>query len=266
MGKLAILSGGGSLPVMIAQAHPEAVRVVFEGVAHDMPEPVDLHNIAKIGGIWQALKDAGVTRVVFAGGLGRPDLNPADMDAGMMSIAPRLLAAMQKGDDALLRLIIAVFEEQGFEVVGAHELLPEICASEGLIGGPEPDAAALADAERAKEVLAALAPVDVGQGAVVAAGLCLGIETLQGTDALLRFVGETPEKLRRGKGVFVKAPKLGQDLRVDMPAIGPDTVRRAAEAGVAGIVVAAGNVVVIDPPGIRQAIEETGLFLLGQVI
>lgn len=266
MGKLAILSGGGALPVMIAQAHPDAVRVVFEGVAHDMPKPVDLHNIAKMGGIWQALHDAGVTRVVFAGGLGRPALNPADMDAGMMSIAPRLLAAMQQGDDALLRLIIAVFEEQGFEVVGAHEVLPGLCAPEGLLGGPEPDEAALADTEKAKEVLAALAPVDVGQGCVVAAGLCLGIETLQGTDALLGFVAQTPGKLRRGKGVFVKAPKVGQDLRVDMPAVGPDTVRRAAEAGVAGIVVAAGNVVLIDQPGVKAALEETGLFLLGQVI
>ncbi|SFK64940.1 LpxI family protein [Shimia haliotis] len=266
MGKLAILSGGGALPVMIAQAHPEAVRIVFEGVAHEMPEPVELHSIAKMGAIWQALKDAGVDRVVFAGGLGRPALNPADMDAGMMSIAPRLLTAMQQGDDALLRLIIAVFEEQGFAVVGAHEVLPDLCAPEGIFAGPEPDDVALNDAEKAKEVLDALAPVDVGQGAIVAAGLCLGIETLQGTDALLGFVAQTPDRLRRGKGVLVKAPKAGQDLRVDMPAIGPETVRNAAAAGLAGIVVSAGNVVLIDQPALKEALDETGLFLLGQVI
>lgn len=266
MGKLAILSGGGALPVMIAKAHPDAVRVVFDGVAHEMPDPVQTHSIAKMGGIWQALKDAGVSRVVFAGGLGRPTLNQADMDAGMLSIAERLFAAMRQGDDALLRFVISVFEGQGFEVVGAHALSPELCAGEGLIGGPEPDEAALNDAEKAKEVLAALAPVDVGQGCVVAAGLCLGIETLQGTDALLRFVAETPEKLRRGKGVLVKAPKAGQDLRVDMPAVGPDTVKNAAAAGLAGIVVAANNVVLLDQAALKAALEETGLFLLGQVI
>lgn len=266
MGRLAILSGGGALPVMIAAAHSDALRVVFEGVAHDMPEPVSVHKIAQMGGIWQALKDSGVTRVVFAGGMGRPALNPADMDAGMLSIAPRVLAAFQQGDDALLRLVIAVFEEQGFEVVGAHELLPNLCAGEGLFGGREPDEAALSDAEKAKEVLAALAPVDVGQGCVVAAGLCLGIETLQGTDALLRFVSDTPDKLRRGNGVLVKAPKAGQDLRVDMPAVGPDTVKNAAAAGLAGIVVAANNVMLLDQAALKAALEETGLFLLGQVI
>ena len=266
MGKLAILSGGGALPVLIAKAHPDAMRVVFEGVPHDMPTPFELHSIAKMGGIWTALKEAGVTRVVFAGGLARPALNPAEMDAGMLSIAERLMAAMQQGDDALLRLIIAVFEEQGFEVVAAHGLLPELCASEGLIGGPQPDEAAMRDAEMAKEILAALASVDVGQGAVVAAGLCLGIETLQGTDALLKFVADTPDKLRRGKGVLVKAPKAGQDLRMDMPAVGPDTVRNAAAAGLAGIVVAAGNVLLLDPAALKVALDETGLFLFGQVI
>jgi hypothetical protein len=266
MRDLAILSGGGALPVALAQAHPEAMRVVFEGVEHMMPAPVSQHSIAKMGGIWQSLKDAGVTQVVFAGGLGRPALNPADFDAGMMSIAPRLLVALQQGDDALLRLIVAVFEEQGFKVVGAHEVLPELCVAEGLLAGPEPDAAQMADAKKACEILSALSPLDVGQGAVVAAGLCLGIETLQGTDALLRFVGETPAALRRAKGVFVKAPKVGQDLRMDMPAVGPDTVKSAAKAGVAGLVVAAGQVLLIDPKGTKLALEDSGLFLLGQVI
>ncbi|MGR3637258.1 MAG: LpxI family protein [Shimia sp.] len=266
MSDLAILSGGGALPVMLSQAEPDAVRVVFEGVSHAMPEPVQLHSIAKMGGIWQALKDAGVTRVVFAGGLGRPALNPADMDAGMMSIAPRLMAAMQQGDDALLRLIVAVFEEQGFEVVGAHEVLPQICVPEGLFAGPEPDAALLKDAKKAQDILVALSPLDVGQGAVVAAGLCLGIETLQGSDALLRFVAETPPHLRRGKGVFVKMPKADQDLRMDMPAIGPDTVHSAAKAGLAGLVLAAHKVLMIDREATRQALEDSGLFLVGQVV
>ena len=117
------------------------------------------------------------------------------------------------------------------------------------------------------DILLALSPLDVGQGAVVAGGLCLGIETLQGTDALLRFVAETPEHLQRGAGgVLVKAPKRGQDLRVDMPAVGPDTVRNAARAGLDGIVVSAGKVVLIDRDATRAALEETGLFLFARVL
>ncbi|MBO9473328.1 UDP-2,3-diacylglucosamine diphosphatase LpxI [Shimia sp. R10_1] len=266
MSKLAILCGGGNLPPALAEAHPDAHCVVFDGVAHAMRGNVHQHRFEEMGALFAALHEAGVTKLVMAGALGRPALDPTRFDAGMMAIAPRLLPALQGGDDAILRLIIAVFEEQGFEVVGAHSLLPGICAEEGLIAGPAPSDAALSDATRAVSILDTLSPLDVGQGVVVAAGLCLGIETLQGTDALLRFVGETPQSLRRGKGVFVKAPKRGQDLRVDMPAIGPATVDAAAAAGVEGIVVDAGKVMIIDREETLAALARSGLFLMGRVL
>ncbi|MDP2517538.1 LpxI family protein [Shimia thalassica] len=267
MTDLAILSGAGALPVMLAEAHPEAIRVVFHGVDNAMSAPLAEHRFEQLGTLFEDLKAQGVTRVVLAGAMSRPALDPAQLDPFMMQLAPRLMAAMQGGDDAILRLIIAVFEEQGFSVVGAHELLPQITAEDGVIAGAEPSKAQLADASRAADILLALSPLDVGQGAVVAGGLVLGIETLQGTDALLRFVGDTPAHLRRGQGgVLVKAPKRGQDLRVDMPAIGPETVRNAAAAGLEGIMVSAGKVLVLDRPATLQALEETGLFLMARVL
>lgn len=267
MSRLAILCGDGALPVLLLQAQRDAVCVVFEGVPHAVLNgDVQTHQFEKMGGLFDALHGQGVTQIVMAGGLGRPALNPVEFDAGMMAIAPRLLPALQGGDDAILRLIITVFEEQGFEVIGAHSVLPDLCAPEGLLAGPEPSEQALKDASRAADILLALSPLDVGQGAVVAAGLCLGIETLQGTDAMLAFVSETPDGLRRDKGVFLKAPKRGQDLRVDMPAIGPDTVHAAARAGVEGIVVAAGNVMLLQRDATLKAAEDTGVFLLGRVV
>lgn len=266
MSRLGIICGAGALPVALAAAHPEAFCISIAGASHDVPGEVQEHSLNKFGGLFEALHAHGVTEVVMAGGLGRPQLNPAEFDAGMLAIAPRLLPALQGGDDAVLRLVITLFEEQGFSVIGAHELLPGLTAEEGLLAGPEPSEQALLDASRAADILLALSPLDVGQGAVVAAGLCLGIETLQGTDAMLGFVAQTPETLRRGKGVFLKAPKRGQDLRVDMPAIGPETVRAAAAAGVEGIVVSANRVVLLDRSATLAALEESGLFLLGRVI
>lgn len=267
MQDLAILSGAGGLPVMLAKQHPRAVRVVFNGVEHAMQAPLAEHRFEKLASLFDDLTARGVTRVVLAGAMSRPALDPSQLDPFMMQLAPRLLAAMQGGDDAILRLIIAVFEEQGFEVVGAHELLPGMTVPDGVFAGPEPKDAHLSDASRAMDILLALSPLDVGQGTVVAGGLCLGIETLQGTDALLRFVGETPEHLRRGKGgVLVKAPKRGQDLRVDMPVVGPDTVRNAAAAGLEGIFAAAGKVLIVEQDATRSALEETGLFLAGRVL
>lgn len=260
-GRLGILACGGALPVRLAEAQPEAMRLALAGVPTQV-EGVELHQIEKIGGLFEAMRAGGVTRVVFAGGLARPPLDPSQFDATMMQVAPRLMGALQGGDDALLRAVIEVFEDQGFAVVGAHEVLPDLVADAGHLAGPEPSAQDLRDSERGFDILSALSPVDVGQGCAVAGGLCLGIETLQGTDAILRFVGETPEALRRGaKGVYVKAAKRGQDLRVDMPAVGPATIDAVAAAGLVGLVIEAGRVMVLERAQTRAKAEALGVFL-----
>lgn len=262
MGRLAIISAKGQLPVELARAVPDALVVTLKGVAHDQTGPVHEHQLEKLGLMFDGLKAEGVSEVVFAGAMARPKLDPAAFDPFMQATAPRLMAAFGQGDDALLRLVISLFEENGLQVRGAHEML-EITARTGLIAGPAPDEMALKDAARGAEILAITARLDIGQGAVVAGGLCLGIETLQGTDAMLDFVAQTPEHLRRAKGVFVKAPKAGQDLRVDMPAIGPDTVRHVAQAGLAGVALAAGRVLVLDRAVTLKLAEDLGVFIYG---
>lgn len=266
MGGLAIIAGEGGLPGVLRAARPDALTVLFRGVAAAAPEgPRLAAQFEKIGTLFTDLRAAGVETVVFAGAIGRPALNPGEFDAKLMSLAPRIVPALAGGDDALLRTVIAIFEDEGFRVAGAHEVAPDTLAGAGQLAGPAPSKTDLTDAARATEILAALAPVDVAQGVVVAGGLCLGIETLQGTDALLRFVGETPEQLRRGaRGVLVKQPKAGQDLRVDMPAIGPATVDNAAEAGLAGIVVAEGATLVLDRAALVAQAEARGVFVIGQ--
>ncbi|WP_412562636.1 LpxI family protein [Thalassobius sp. MITS945101] len=265
-GRLAILAGDGALPVELVAAHPDALRVTFEGVAHQLTETVETHRFERLGEMFEALKAQGVTRIVMAGSMSRPPLDPAAMDPLMISLAPRLMAAMQGGDDALLRLVIAIIEEQGFAVLGAHELLTGLTVEAGQLAGPMPSDQDLSDAARGAALLAALSPHDVGQGCVVAGGLVLGVETLQGTEFMLDTVARTAPHLRRGqKGVFVKAAKAGQDLRVDMPAIGPDTVAQAKAAGLAGVVVQADHVMVLDRANTLAAFDEAGLFLLGQV-
>ncbi|SLN33895.1 hypothetical protein PSA7680_01605 [Pseudoruegeria aquimaris] len=259
-GRLAILAGSGALPGLVLAANPGALVVTFRGVEADVAG-VEA-SFEKLGGLFRLLRAEGVERVCLAGAMQRPALSPIRFDTKMIALAPRLLKAMNGGDDSLLSLVVRIFEDEGFTVVGAHELVPGLTPERGLLIGAKPGKADLADAARAAAIHAALAPVDVGQGCVVAGGLCLGIETVQGTDALLEFVARTPEHLRRGaKGVFYKAPKAGQELRVDMPGIGVETVRRAAEAGLAGIFVPPGGVLLLDRPAITAEIAARGLFL-----
>lgn len=264
-GRLAILACGGQLPVMLAKANPDAACFSLRGIPHFLGDAPQEHQIEKLGGLFKAMKAQGVDRIVFAGHLARPALKPAQMDAKTLTLVPRIMKAMQGGDDGLLRAVISIFEDQGFAVVGAHALLPDLTAQPDLRVGT-PSKADLQDADRAWSVLNALSPLDVGQGCVVAAGQVLGIETVQGTDALLRFVADTPARLRpEARGVFVKASKQGQDLRVDMPAIGPDTVRAVAEAGLAGLVIEAGRVMILGRDDTFQALEKAGLFLTARV-
>jgi len=262
MSRLAIISAKGLLPVELARAVPDALIVTLKGVEHDQTGPVHEHQFEKLGALFVDLKAEGVSDVVFAGGMSRPALDPSAFDDFMQATAPRLMAAFGQGDDALLRLVVSLFEENGLTVRGAHEIL-EITAKTGLIAGPAPDEVSLKDAERGAEILRVTSSLDVGQGVVVAGGLCLGIETLQGTDAMLAFVADTEAHLRRAKGVFVKAPKAGQDLRVDMPAIGPDTIRNVAQAGLAGVALAAGRVLVLDRDVTLKLAEDLGVFVYG---
>lgn len=263
---LAVIAGAGALPGAVVSARHGALFVRIEGVeAHNPGAPEIAASFERLGALFEAMKGHRVSEVCLAGAMTRPALDPLAFDPTMRALWPRLAAAMQGGDDALLRLVIAIFEEQGFAVRGAHELVPGLTAQPGLLAGAPPDRAARDDLARATAILAALGPLDVGQAAVVASGLCLGIETLQGTDFLLDTVARTPAHLRRGAGgVLVKRPKPGQDLRVDMPAVGPETLRGAARAGLSGVAIAAGTVLVLDREATLEAAAEAGLFLLAQ--
>lgn len=267
MSRTAIIAGSGALPGLLARALPEgeAVLAALEGVTVDLPEAaLTRFRIERLVPFLDHLEQAGVTRVAFAGAVRRPRLDPERFDPRTAALVPRLLAAMGQGDDAALRAVLGLFEEHGFAVVGAAALRPDLVPGPGVICGA-PSQADAADAARAAQIVQGLGALDIGQGAVVAQGLCLALESLPGTDAMLGFVARQAAGLRPdpkgARGVLYKAPKPGQDLRIDLPAIGPGTVAGAAAAGLAGIAWQAGGAMLITPEETRAAAEEAGLFL-----
>lgn len=230
--------------------------------------PVIRAEFEKPGRLFSDLRRAGCDRVVFAGGMTRPSLNPLRFDLTLMRLAPKLLPQLRGGDDDTLRVLAEVFEDQGFRIVAAQEVLAELVIPEGVPTRAAPTPADRSDAARAARIVAALGRVDVGQAAVVAQGICLGLESIQGTDAMLRFVRDTAGDLRPdpagGRGVLFKGPKPGQDRRMDLPAIGPTTVAGAAEAGLAGIALEAGGALLLDRPATIAAADAAGLFIWGR--
>lgn len=273
-GKLGVIAGTGRLPLLIARALDAAGRPYLLAELDGFPaevgrRPTERFRVERLALFLDRLHDLGVTDVVFAGAVNRPRLEPELFDPLTAQLVPRLLKALQAGDDATLREVIAIFEEDGFTVVGADSIAPDLVPgadqfSAGVLGRLRPSEADELDAARAASIVRALGAVDVGQGAVVVQGLCLALEALPGTDAMLDEAGRhgymRPDP-NGAQGVFFKAAKPGQDRRVDLPTLGPETLRRAHAAGLAGIAFEAGGVMMLDLPEMVALADELGLFL-----
>ena len=262
MTRTAVIAGQGLLaPAVIA--HLDAPLVyALDGYA---PDGVDAapFRLERLVPFLDSLLDQDVARVIFVGAIRRPRLDPEMFDNRTAQLVPRIMMAMQSGDDAALRAVLDVFQEHGLDVASVQDIAPDMIPQAGVLTG-DPSAADRRDAERAVAILAAFGPLDVGQGAVVVQGQCLAIETLPGTQAMLDFAqlhsGLRPNPTG-AKGVFYKAPKPGQDRRIDLPVIGPDTVSQAAAAGLAGIAWEAGGVILLDRDETIRRAEQAGMFL-----
>lgn len=265
MTRLALIAGAGALPAALVAALPDRPLIcALEGFSPQGLTPDLSFRIERLVPALRQLQDRGITEVAFAGAVRRPRLDPALFDPATAQLVPRLIAALQSGDDATLREVIAIFEDMGFTIRSASDIAPALLPGPGVLAGritPQDEA----DATRAAEIVAALGAVDVGQGACVAQGLCLGLEALPGTDAMLAAVAALPADLRpnpaQGRGLFFKAPKPGQDTRIDQPTIGPATLSAVASAGLGGIAFKAGGVLCLDLPLMQAEAQRLGLFL-----
>lgn len=270
---LAIVAGEGDLPRLLAQDCVRRARdyvvVLFAGFSPDWAAnlPRIEAEFEKPARLFKALKRGGFAHVTFAGSMQRPQLRPLKFDWKFLKLAPSLLPALKSGDDVTLRTITAIFESEGLQIVGAHDVLQSLLAPVGIQTIAKIGKADWADIKRGFEIAETAGKLDVGQGAVVAQGICLAVESIQGTDVMLRFVADTGAAYRvdvnGAKGVLCKVPKPGQDWRVDLPSIGPRTIENAAKAGLAGVAVQSGGVLVL---GLEETItkaNELGLFLVG---
>jgi DUF1009 family protein len=265
--KLGIIAGGGTLPArLVAAAMAEGRQVfVLAITGHALGEtlegiPQAWIRMGEAGHGIDLLHQQGVEDLVMAGPVRRPTLRDLRPDWRTTRFFARLgLRAL--GDDGLLKAVIGELESEGFHILGLHDILGDALAETGVWGAVAPDARAQSDVAQGLKVAHSLGSLDIGQAVVVQQGFVLGVEAVEGTDALLRRAGE----LRRAGpgGVLVKIAKPGQERRVDLPTIGVETVKNVASAGLRGIAVEAGSVVVVDRPGVVAAADAAGLFVCG---
>jgi DUF1009 family protein len=270
---LAILAAGGSVPLEVATAAVAAGRKVLviglEGEADARLrsfayEPMKWGQIGRIPEIATA---HGARELVLIGSVSsRPDFRNIGLDLSTLKFLPRILGAMVGGDDTVLGNFVKFLEEQGFRVVGAHDVAPALVATPGQVAGPRPPKAAIEDAKVAMEAAVAVGARDIGQAAVAVNKLVLAVEAAEGTDAMLARVASLRASGRvkwSGRaGALAKCAKPQQDLRIDMPTIGPRTVATVVEAGLAGIVIQAGRVMIAEREQTIRAAAESGTFIL----
>lgn len=270
---LGLIAGGGDLPRAVAESVRGEGRDVFVVALKPMcgdwalDFPHALVALGEPGHALKALKGAGATDVLLAGRVERPKFSELRLDAKGVLVLPRVIAAARQGDDALLRVLIGVFEAEGFRPVGVGEAAPGLVAAEGALGRFAPNNDHKADIARAFAIVRALGALDVGQAAVVCEGLALAVEAAEGTDAMIARVGQLRETLRgtpeKKRGVLVKALKPTQDAKTDMPVIGVETVRRTASVGLAGIALEAGKSLIVDKRAVAAEADRLGLFVVG---
>lgn len=268
---LGILAGGGPLPGQVAAAARAAGRGVFlvglDGYADPSvlaPYPHAVVRLGAAGQILSLLRGAGVGDLVLVGPVRRPSVFDLRPDAEGVRIMARVGRAAFGGDDGLLAAVVRVLAEEGFTIVGAHEVLTESLGPRGLLTRTGPDAQAQADIDRGIAVVRALGAVDVGQSCVVQMGIVLAVEAIEGTDAMLaRARGLARPGLG---GVLVKLVKPGQDRRADLPTIGPGTVAACAAAGLRGIAFEAGGTMLTDRSATIADADAAGIFLCGVAV
>lgn len=274
--RIGILAGGGGLPLEIAHcahARGQPVHIVaLDGEADAVFDPFTVTHVkwGQVGAILSAFKAAGSQDLVIVGRVKRPDPLKVRPDLGFfLAIAHVLKILASGGDDGVLRAVLRFFENKGLRVIGAGAAAPELVIGAGALGSIEPNSSAQDLIALGFDTVRELGPHDVGQAVVITNGRIEAIEAAEGTDALLDRVADRRREAggeRSGgarTGVLVKRPKPGQELRIDMPAIGPETVRRAAAAGLAGIAVLKGQVIAADRRRTMALANELGVFVYG---
>ena len=269
-----VIAGGGVMPFAVADSLSKQGIAPVLFALRGACDPARLSrfrhhwiSVGELGRATRLFRSEGCRDLIFIGTLARPALSDIRLDWGTLRVLREVWASFRGGDDHLLSSIGRILERDGFRMVGIKDVAPDLLMPEGCLTRAVPDAQAAADIARGREVLRALGPFDIGQAAVVIDGHVVGIEDVGGTDELLNRIAQLRARGRirspAQRGVLVKAPKSGQDLRFDLPTMGPRTIEGAAAAKLAGIAIVAGNTIVVEPQIMIEAADAAGLFVTG---
>ncbi|GHT91364.1 hypothetical protein FACS1894122_03670 [Alphaproteobacteria bacterium] len=268
--KIGIICGNSNYPLLVARACMEKhIRfcLLFLKDCVDLNGFDELHvpslevNLGEISKALNFFHENEVTEVVFAGGVKRPNFNKLSLDKKGASWMLKLGKAVFSGDDALLRKLSSLLEEEGFKILAGTDLLDDVFVKNGVFSRYHPSESDHEDIKKGFEVAKAIGKMDIGQSVVVCDGIILGVECVEGTDALI----DRCAQLRKSDhgGILVKVSKPQQDYRLDLPTIGIDTINRLNKNGFCGVAVEAGKCIVINKKAVIEQVDDFSMFFCG---
>jgi len=272
--KIAIIAGAGTLPMEIANGavaaglEPFLVGIKGEADPGIQAMPHVYLGYGQLGKLFETLAHRSIERVIFVGGIEkRPDYSTLVPDWQTVKTLPRILKLLASGDSSLLSGVVSIFEEQNLKIVGVADIAPHLVCENGRIAGRKPGKKAMKDIMLGFRACKAVGALDIGQATIVERGRIIGVEAAEGTDALISRIADLRKTGRisagdRG-GVLVKTIKPGQDMRADLPSIGPETITRVSDAGLSGIVLEAGHSLILDRENTVALAKEMSVFILG---
>lgn len=252
--KLALIAGTGSLPaVLLTRLSKQPLICALEGFEPEV-DPDFTFRIERLGSLLKTLSENGVTDICMAGAISRPEVDQLQIDDLTLPLVPQILTALQSGDDGALRAVISIFEGAGFNVVAAHDIARDLIPTASVPTTVRPSDAHYIDAHAGETCIAEMGRKDIGQACIVQSGRIVAMEGADGTKAML-------SKSSTDHGILFKAPKPNQDRRADLPVIGIETVEQITKAGLDGIVIEAGGVMVLDSEEVVGALNDVKKFL-----
>lgn len=265
---LGVVAGSGDLPKQIIDACISKNRpifvIAFEGETDEVSVAHVPHQWVSLGAVGKAvkvLKKAQVKEIILAGRVGRPSFASMKLDFGGTRLLAKLLGKKSQGDNEIFSTVIDHLEASGFTVSGIDTLFTDLLATEGVLGKVKPKKEAEKDIEIGKEAAKLIGKADIGQAVIVQQGVIIGVEAIEGTDALIRRARDLQ---REGEGgVLVKMKKPNQDARIDLPTIGVTTIENIHAAGLQGVAVEAGAALIIHREAVIEKANELNMFVIG---
>ena len=220
-------------------------------------------KITELGKAISVLKKNNCKNVIFIGKVERPEISLLKFDRKALFYLPRLFSAFKKGDGNILKEIIKIFKENKLNVINSMKFTPELIFKDKSINKVKINNTDKSSISKGVRIIKSLSKFDIGQSVVINNGYVLAIEGPEGTDETIKRSLHLSKKYKlKNKSILVKFPKVNQDLRIDLPTIGFDTIKNCIKANIKGIAVKRSQNIILDKDKIINLVKKNNFFII----